>query len=371
MIGTNQFLINHGLPILFGVILLEQLGLPIPGVPWLLAAGALAATGHFNAIAGLVLATVACLIADFAWFYLGKFRGAQILGLLCRFSLEPDTCVRSTVNVFHRYGWRGILIAKFIPGMSTVTPPLAGLSGLSSRRFLLFDGLGSLLYCGVFLLLGALFSNQIAQIVAIFEHFGWGALRVILVLPLALYIAFKFWHRQSLLRELRMAKITVSELRQLLDADAKPCILDLRSAMELKKNPVVILGALHLSIWTNLRNASTNSPATGKSLPTATAPMKLPAPNPLCGCANAVLPASALSWAVLPPGVRPTTRSVPGPKFDRRNKFKIFCMSSDLTNLPVSLPVPQDDGVVIIFRAGHCPRLNSPAQPGEWSIWRN
>ena len=247
MIGTNQFLINHGLPILFGVILLEQLGLPIPGVPWLLAAGALAAAGHFNAIAGLVLATVACLIADFAWFYLGKFRGAQILGLLCRFSLEPDSCVRSTANVFHRYGWRGILIAKFVPGMSTVTPPLAGLSGLSSRRFLIFDGLGSLLYCGVFLLLGALFSNQIARIVAVFEHFGWGALRVILVL-LALYIAFKFWHRQSLLRELRMAKITVSELRQLLDADAKPCILDLRSAMELKKNPVVILGALHLDL---------------------------------------------------------------------------------------------------------------------------
>ena len=247
MIGTNQFLINHGLPILFGVILLEQLGLPIPGVPWLLAAGALAATGHFNAIAGLVLATVACLIADFAWFYLGKFRGAQILGLICRFSLEPDSCVRSTANVFHRYGWRGILIAKFVPGMSTVTPPLAGLSGLSSRRFLLFDGLGSLLYCGVFLLLGDLFSNQIARIVAVFEHFGWGALRVILVL-LALYIAFKFWHRQSLLRELRMAKITVSELRQLLDADAKPCILDLRSAMELKKSPVVILGALHLDL---------------------------------------------------------------------------------------------------------------------------
>ena len=127
MTGTNQFLINHGLPILFVVVLLEQLGLPIPGVPWLLAAGALAAAGHFNAIAGLILTAIACLIADFVWFYLGKFRGARILKLLCRFSLEPDTCVRSSVNVFHRYGWRGILIAKFIPGMSTVTPPLAGL----------------------------------------------------------------------------------------------------------------------------------------------------------------------------------------------------------------------------------------------------
>ena len=247
MTETNQFLINHGLPILFGIVLLEQLGIPIPAAPWLMAAGALAAAGHFNAAAGLVLAIIACLLADIAWFYLGKYRGARVLGLLCRFSLEPDTCVRRTVNVFERYGWRGIIIAKFIPGMNTITPPLAGMSGLGPGRFLLFDGLGSLLYCGVFLLLGGLFSNQIAQIGAAFERIGGGTLRIILVL-LALYVTLKYWQRQRLLRELRMAKITVAELRQLLDGEPKPCILDLRSAIELEKDPFVILGALHLAL---------------------------------------------------------------------------------------------------------------------------
>ena len=247
MTGTNQFLINHGLPILFGIVLLEQIGVPIPAAPWLMAAGALTVAGHFNAAAGLVLAVIACLIADIAWFYLGKFRGAQVLGLLCRFSLEPDSCVRRTVDVFHRYRWRGVLIAKFIPGMSTITPPLAGLTGLDSRRFLLFDGLGSFLYCGVFLLLGGLFSNQIARIGAAFEQIGGGTLRVALVL-LAIYIALKYWQRQRLLRELRMAKITVAELRQLLEADPKPCILDLRSAAELEKDPVIILGAMHFAL---------------------------------------------------------------------------------------------------------------------------
>jgi rhodanese-related sulfurtransferase len=182
-----------------------------------------------------------------AWFYLGKYRGGQVLGLLCRFSLEPDTCVRRTVNVFHRYGWRGILIAKFIPGMSTITPPLAGMTGLKASRFLFFDTLGSILYCGAFLLLGRLFSDQIARIGVIFERIGGGTLRVALVL-LAGYVVIKYWQRQRLLRELRMAKITVPELRQLLDADPKPCILDLRSAMELEKEPVVILGALRVPL---------------------------------------------------------------------------------------------------------------------------
>ncbi len=247
MTGANQFLINHGLPILFGIVLLEQIGVPIPAAPWLMAAGALAVAGHFNAVAGLVLAVIACLIADIAWFYLGKFRGAQFLGLLCRFSLEPDSCVRRTSNVFQRYGWRGILVAKFIPGMSTITPPLAGMSGLAPRRFLFFDALGSFLYCGAFLLLGSLFSNQIAQIGIAFEHIGGGTLRVVLIL-LAFYVALKYWQRQRLLRELRMAKITVAELRLLLDADPKPCILDLRSAAELEKNPAVILGATHLGL---------------------------------------------------------------------------------------------------------------------------
>ena len=108
----------------------------------------LSATGQFSLVLGLLVTVLACLLADAFWFYLGRYRGNQVLALLCRISLEPDSCVRRTQNVFTRYGLRGVLVAKFFPGMSTVAPPLAGMSGISAGRFLLVDAVGSLLYGG-------------------------------------------------------------------------------------------------------------------------------------------------------------------------------------------------------------------------------
>jgi membrane protein DedA with SNARE-associated domain/rhodanese-related sulfurtransferase len=244
---TTQFLISHGLPIIFGAVFLDQMGIPIPCAPWLLAAGALAAVGKFNWLLALLLSILACLIADTIWFYLGRYRGTQVLGFLCRISLEPDSCVRRTVNVFTRYGWRGIIIAKFLPGMSTVTPPLAGMSKLTLRRFLFFDVIGSILFSGTFILLGYIFSNQIAQIAAALEHIGGDALAVIVALVL-LYIAYKFLQRQMLLRELRMAKISVDELGHMLDSGETPVILDVRSSLELEQDPAIIRGAVHLAL---------------------------------------------------------------------------------------------------------------------------
>lgn len=245
MSDASRFLVTHGLPIIFGVVFLEQLGLPIPSLPWLLAAGALAAVGKFHWLLGLDATIIACLMADFFWYYLGRFRGAQVLGLLCRISLEPDTCVRRTVNVFTRHGWRGIVIAKFVPGMSTITPPLAGMSGIGLGRFLLLDAVGSFLYCGVFLLLGAMFSNQIAQIGLMAERMG-SILGFIAALVLA-YIGWKFWQRRSLLRELSTAKITVEELGRMLDSGENPFILDMRSTNELEQDPAIIRGAIHFA----------------------------------------------------------------------------------------------------------------------------
>ena len=246
MSGTNQFLFDNGLPIIFGAVFLDQLGVPIPAVPWLLAAGALAAAGKCHWFMALELSIIACLIADFFWFYLGRYRGTRVLGLLCRLSLEPDSCVRKTVNLFTRYGWRGIIVAKFVPGMSTITPPLAGMSGVTAGRFFLFDGLGSLLYSGGFILLGYIFSNEIAQVAAALAHIGGSLVSVILVV-LILYIAFKYWERRRLLRELRMAKITPVELGQMLDAGENPFILDLRSLLELEQDPAIIRGAIHIT----------------------------------------------------------------------------------------------------------------------------
>src|SRR5215472_7515434 len=176
MTETTQFLIAHGLPLVFGAVFVEQMGLPLPALPWLLAAGALAATGKFNLLLGLVVTVLACLIADAVWFYLGRFRGNQVLALLCRISLEPDSCVRRTQNVFTRYGLRGVLVAKFLPGMSTVAPPLAGMSGIGAGRFLFVDGVGALLYAGVLFGFGYFFNRQIDQIGAAIARIGGGAL---------------------------------------------------------------------------------------------------------------------------------------------------------------------------------------------------
>lgn len=247
MNDTSRFLVVHGLPIIFGAVFLDQMGVPIPAAPWLLAAGALAAAGQFHWFVALLLSVLACLLADFFWFYLGRYRGTQVVSLLCRMSLEPDSCVRKTVNVFTRYGWRGIIVAKFVPGMSTVTPPLAGMAGVRAGQFLLVDSIGSILYSAGFILLGYIFSNQIAQVAAALDRFGGGLLTIIIII-VALYIIYKFWDRQRLLRELRTAKITPAELGKMLDTGDAPVILDVRPVGELEQDPAIIRGAIHMAM---------------------------------------------------------------------------------------------------------------------------
>src|SRR5262245_14563948 len=176
-IDINQILANYGLPLVFGAVFVEQMGIPLPAIPWLLAVGALSATGKFSPLLAIGLVVLACLIADTIWFYLGRYRGNRVLGFLCRISLEPDSCVRRTENLFTRYGFRSLVVAKFLPGfVSTVAPPLAGMSKMSISRFLFFDGLGSVLYGVCFVLLGYAFANQIQQITEALASIGGKAL---------------------------------------------------------------------------------------------------------------------------------------------------------------------------------------------------
>jgi membrane protein DedA with SNARE-associated domain/rhodanese-related sulfurtransferase len=247
MIDTRQFLVKHGAPFLFAAVLAEQIGLPLPAVPWMLAVGALAATGGFSTVTAICSTIAACLIADALWFYLGRFRGAQVLNLLCRISLEPDTCVRRTQNAFTRWGWRGIVVAKFVPGLSTMAPPIAGMSKINAARFLLIDAVGSMLYGGSFIYLGYFFSNQIGQIENAFSSIGASALWFI-VAVIAAYVAYKYWQRKRLLDDLRMTRITAPELREMQDAGKSLVILDLRSSAELDNDPVLIQGAIHLTL---------------------------------------------------------------------------------------------------------------------------
>ncbi|HTI53116.1 MAG TPA: DedA family protein, partial [Verrucomicrobiae bacterium] len=137
-----DFLVRHGYVVLFAVVLGEQLGLPLVGAPVLMAAGALAGAGRFSLTLAVGLAVAACLIGDLVWFEMGRRRGAPILSLLCRISLEPDSCVRRTEDIFSRWGARVLLVAKFVPGLNTVAPPLAGVVGMPWKRFLRWDAGG-------------------------------------------------------------------------------------------------------------------------------------------------------------------------------------------------------------------------------------
>ena len=227
MTETLGFLVRHGPSVLFAAVFVEQMGVPLPAAPWLLAAGALAGTGELNWFTALTAATFGSLLADLIWFYLGRHGGHRVLDLLCRIALEPDSCVRRTQDVFTRYGMRGVVAAKFIPGLSTLAPPLAGSSGVRASRFFWFDTLGSLLYAAYFVLLGILFSRQLEQIINALAGLGSSALAVVVALA-ALYIGYKYFQRHRLLSELRMARITVDELHQKQEAGEQPVMEGLK-----------------------------------------------------------------------------------------------------------------------------------------------
>jgi membrane protein DedA with SNARE-associated domain/rhodanese-related sulfurtransferase len=242
-----DFLARHGPSVLFAVVFVEQMGIPLPASPWLLAAGALGATGKPHWSVALAAGAAGSMLADVIWFYLGRYGGQRILNFLCRVSLEPDSCVRRTQDLFTKYGMKGVIVAKFIPGLSTLAPPMAGNSGMNAARFFFFDGLGSLIYTGTFILIGAIFSHQLDQILGALESLGSGALALVAGI-VALYLGYKYYQRQRLLKQLRMARITVDDLYQKLEIGESVIILDLRSNAEVERDPSLIRGARHITM---------------------------------------------------------------------------------------------------------------------------
>ena len=245
--NTFDFLAEHGASVLFWVVFVEQIGLPLPALPLLVAAGALVGAGKMSLAAALLLPIAASLPPDLAWYYLGRHKGGKVLGFLCRLSLEPDSCVRDTENVFHRNGPRGLLLAKFIPGFSTVAPPLAGIVGMPAATFVLYDLGGTLIWAAVSAGIGALFSNQLEQLIGLFDQAG-GLMLVIILLGLAGFIAYKFFHRQKFLRHLRMAKISADELKQRMDAGDAISVVDVRHPLALDLDPEGIPGAINFTL---------------------------------------------------------------------------------------------------------------------------
>lgn len=175
-----QFLAEHKEAVLFWTVLFEQIGLPIPAIPLLVAAGAMVGQGKMSLAAALLLPVAASLPADIFWFWLGRVRGWQVLGWLCRISLEPDSCVRKTENLFFLHGTRSLLVAKFVPGLSTVAPPMAGIFGMGLVKFLVYDVAGALIWAGLCVGLGHLFSDQLDRVVTGLADLGSRAVLLLL-----------------------------------------------------------------------------------------------------------------------------------------------------------------------------------------------
>jgi len=232
----------YGLPLVMLVVLLEQLGLPIPAMPVLIIAGALAVDGKLTAWQVLLGAVAASVVADALWFGLGRVQGNRILKTLCRISLSPDSCVRQTESVFERWGMPSLLVAKFIPGFSTVAPPMAGAVGARLPVFLLFDGGGALLWAGAGVVAGMVFHRAIDRVIAAMASLGSGAL-VLVGIALAAFIAVKWWQRSRFYKMLRMARISVEDLRRLMDEGKSPVVVDVRTAGARGRDPRRIPGA--------------------------------------------------------------------------------------------------------------------------------
>jgi len=240
------FLLKHRYAVLFAVVLVEQLGLPVPAVPFLLAAGALAGLGKLDLGPALALSILASLLSDLAWYEAGRRRGGSILNLLCRISLEPDSCVRRTENVFARHGARTLLIAKFVPGLNTVAPPLAGIVGMRRPRFALYSAGGALLWAGTCLLLGYALRAQLDVVGRRAAALG-GWLAALLGAAFLGWLSWKWHDRRSFLRKLEVARIAPAELLRRLEAGEDIVIVDLRGSLDFAADPRTIPGALRLA----------------------------------------------------------------------------------------------------------------------------
>jgi membrane protein DedA with SNARE-associated domain/rhodanese-related sulfurtransferase len=242
-----QLIAQYGLALVFLNVLVEQVGLPVPAVPTLIVAGALAAAGRISAAAVFGVAVLACYIGDGLWFASGRLYGRRVMRLLCRVSLSPDSCVRQSEYQFGRWGRAALVISKFVPGLSTVTPPLAGAMGMGWPSFVLLNGIGIALWAGLPIGAGWLFHDQVERVIVWLE--GYGAVAVLLVgALLGAYVAVKWWERRRFYRALRLARITVEELRSLIERGKQPVVVDVRSEVAREADGRFIPGALAMGV---------------------------------------------------------------------------------------------------------------------------
>ncbi len=242
----THVLLMYGYLLLFAWVLVEQLGIPLPATPALLAAGAISVDGPFSFPLAFAASLAAALVADCVWFLIGRRYGRHVLRIICKLSLEPTTCVRRTQDSFGRRRGAMLMFAKFVPGLATLAPPVAGQHGMAFGPFLLYDGVGAVLWVGTLLAAGRFFGDLLKRNTNLLDWAGRfsGAL---LVLGIAGFFLGRVWRRRRMLKELSAARLEPEELKRRLDAGEEVFIVDLRHPLELLPDPFTLPGAQHIS----------------------------------------------------------------------------------------------------------------------------
>lgn len=243
-------LAHHTYLLLFGWVLIEQGGLPIPSVPVMLAAGTMSAAHHLHIAYALPLVMLACLISDSMWYFLGKRYGGKVLDILCRFSLEAATCVSRTEGTVVKRGATTLLFAKFVPGLSTMAAPIAGQAKIPYSRFVIYDMAGTVIWAGAWLFAGRFFGDlakRSSDFFGMLGHFGIA----LVVLMVAAVVIYRLVKRRQFLVELRGLRLEPAQLMAMI-ADAeqagldRPFIVDLRHPLDVMTDPLVLPGALRV-----------------------------------------------------------------------------------------------------------------------------
>jgi membrane protein DedA with SNARE-associated domain len=236
-----HLLVNHPYLVLLTSGLLERAGAPLLFSPVLVAAGALAAGSQMRFDIALWLALLTCVAGDTLWYEIGRKKGDSVLSILCRISLEPDTCVRRSKVFFEKGANRTLLLSKWLPGVSHVVPAVAGLSGIEREHFFVTNTVGSALWIMVLMLAGYLPVEHIHVASAVAPILFEASLLV-----LAANVGIKYMQRRQFLKELYKSRITPEEVRLMLDSSEKFVILDLRHPLDSLADPRTLPGAIRV-----------------------------------------------------------------------------------------------------------------------------
>jgi membrane protein DedA with SNARE-associated domain len=240
-----QVLRHYGYPFLFLVVLADSLGLPVPSFAFILISAGLTAELHFRLAAVVALSALATFAGDSFWYFLGRRRGRSILKKLCALSLNPDSCVNRTEDFFGRNGLKTLLVAKFIPGFNTVSPPLTGMLKTTFARFTLFDLGGIGLWVMSAVLLGLGFRTEVEWLIEWLTAFGRTGVLILAVL-LAGWFLLKVVDRLRFFHLIERSRISPQTLKERLDGGENLVVVDLRSNLAYRQEGLKVRGAIHI-----------------------------------------------------------------------------------------------------------------------------